>query len=250
MGIVVDILVCAIFVMAIVSGATKGLVKQLSSLLRGIVAFAGSIVLTALIINILRPTGLYQAFVEIATSWFKGDTMVIVVNSPDELAIVLSQHNSLKILAGLSQVLYNDMQALTTEALPCNTMGELLGHHVADLIVGFVLWILLLLLLRLMFKGLIGLMKEIIIMPAFKTLDRILGAVWVLAFTYIILIGIVFAGIEALIIMFAPDTWIGFEEFLRGTTVLVWIHDTNVIGQLIAGLLNVTLPSINVAPMA
>ena len=246
MGILLDALVCAVFVVALIVGVSQGFVKQLSKLLRGLVAFAGSIVLTALVISFLKPTPIFLTLAQGAAGWFTDDTMIIIVNSPDDLAMVLAQHNTLKILSGLSSVLYNDMVNISSELYVCNTLGTLLGYHIAALIFGFVLWILLLLTLRLMFKGLIGLMKEIIVMPAFKTLDRVLGGIWVLVFTYIIFIGIILGGIEAAILKFMPDSWATLENLIGNTTILLWVHDTNVIGQLIAGLLNVTIPSLSV----
>lgn len=245
LGVVVDVAVCAIFAVAIIIGITRGFVKQLSAILRGLVALVGSILLTALLLNALQTTGLYQSFIQVTSGWFSSDTMVIVVNSPNDLALVLSQHNSLKILAGLSEVLYNDMQTYSLEGFPCNTLGALLGHYVANLISGFILWIVFLLIFKAIFKGLIKLLNEIIIMPAFKTLDRILGAVWVLGITYVIAIGVVFAGIEALILKFLPATWDKLADFIQNTTVLLWLHDTNVLGELIAGMLNITIPTIN-----
>lgn len=250
MGVVVDVSLCLIFLISLVIGSAKGFLKQLSGFLRGIAAFVLSILLTAAIITALQPTGFYLSFVKIAAGWFKSDTMIIIVNSPEELAELLSQHGSLKILSGLSEVLYNDMQSMFYEGFPCNTLGILLGHHVANLICCFVLWLILLLALKAIFKGIISLMKNIIVMPAFKTLDKIFGALWSFAFTYAILVGIIFALTEAVILKFVPALWEKLAEFIRNTTVLLWVHDTNVIGELIAGLLNVSIPSLQLPSAA
>lgn len=249
MGVVADVALCVIFAISIISGAVKGFVKQLSGFLRGIVALVCAILLTALIIKLLRTAPLYESFVGVTTGWFQGEAMSIVVSTQEELSAALALDNTMRILSGLSAVFFKDMQTFSAETLPCNTIGLLLGHYVADLICGFILWLALLLIIQAIFKGLISLMKNIIIMPAFKTLDRILGAVWSLAFTYAILIAVILAALETAFIKFLPDTWDKMADFIQNTTVLLWLHDTNVIGSLIASLLNVEIPSLTVQPL-
>ena len=244
MGIIVDASICAIFLIVLIVGLLKGFVKQLSRFLRFIASLIGAILLTAIILQAIHNVGFFQSFEGITTGWFSGDAMIQEIHSSEELAQALSEHKVLKIIASQSEALYNDMLTISTEAVPCNTLGAFLGHHVANLIAGFVLWILLLFILRLIFKGLIGLMKDIIVMPAFRTLDRIFGVLWAVGLTYAILIGIVLGGVEAAILKFAPNVWGKIADYIQGTTVLRWLHDTNFIGELLAGLMNVSIPSI------
>lgn len=247
MGIVVDIAIGAIFAIALIVGVVKGFLKQLSGILRGIVALVGSIVLTALIINLLQPTGIYNSFAAITTSWFGGDLVNIHVHSSTELALVLAEHGALRILTGLSGVIFDEMGAITqATGTPCNTLAGVFGHYVANLIIGFVVWLILFLLLRLLFKGIIKLLQNIIVMPAFKTIDRVLGGIWALALTYVITIGLLLGATETVIIKFFPDVWDSMRDFIQNTTLLLWLHDTNIIGQLIAGLFNVTIESIQI----
>ena len=246
MGVVVDIIIGAIFAIALIIGAIKGFLKQISGILRGIISLVGAIILTALIINLLQPTGLYNSFSEVTTSWFDG-SMQEVVQTPTQLSVILSEHGTLKILAGLSEAIFDDMQAISlATGTPCNTLAALFGHYVANLIIGFVLWLILFLVLRAIFKGIIKLMKNIIILPTFKTVDRILGALWSLAIAYVILIGLLFALAETILIKFFPSDWTVMKDFISNTTILLWLHDTNIIGELIAGLLSTSIESIKI----
>ena len=246
MGVLVDIIIAAIFAIALIIGAIKGFLKQISAL-RGLVAFVGAIILTAFIINLLQPTGLYHSFTDVTSGWFGDELLNVRISSHTQLALVLSEHGTLKILTGLSEVLFDDMQSISlATGTPCDTLAAFFGHYVANLILGFVMWLILLLLLLAIFKGIIKLMKNIIIMPTFKTVDRILGAIWSLALTYLILISLLFATAESLLIKFLPDTWATMRDFISNTTILLWLHDTNIIGELIAALFSTSIESIKV----
>ena len=245
MGIAVDISVCAIFLIVLIVGWVKGFIGQVSGLLRGIVSFVGAILLTILVLNMLQEFDFYQSFVAITSSWYKSEAMHATITSQEALeAALIEQGGIYKWLAKISGTLYNDMLSLSTDTTPCDTMAMLFGHSVADLISGVVLWVVLFLLLRLVFKGLIGLMKDIVIMPAFRTVDSFVGAVWSTAITHIVLIGVVLGGTEVLLAKFVPATWDKMYEFLQSTTVLYWLHDNNFIGKALAGLLNVALESL------
>ena len=88
-------------------------------------------------------------------------------------------------------------------------------------------------------------LQKIAQLPVFKPLDRILGAVWAVGITYVVLIGIVLTLAEIVVMKFAPDSTDAMLEFLKSSKLLSAANDTNVIGSLFADLLNVTLPVLN-----
>ena len=240
MGTIADLVLVAIAVIALFTGGAKGLIKQLSGAFCVLLALVLATMLTSLIMTPVKTTGVFQNFVGTATNWFTNEMFKAEVTSAEELATILQNGGAWKILSGMAATIYASM-----EALGCTTLGQLCGNYVASLIVEIVLWIVLFVIVNAVLKFIAKQLQKVAQLPVFKPLDRILGAVWAVGITYVVLIGIVLTLAEIVVMKFAPDSTDAMLEFLKSSKLLSAANDTNVIGSLFADLLNVTLPVLN-----
>ena len=241
LGTFIDIGLVAIVFIAFVVGIAKGFVKQLTGLLSGLVALAGSIALTALIIRSLQGTEFFLSFAATASGWFTQECFTTPVVAAEELSALLDGAGALRILSFMSQSLFEDMQALG-----CSTLGEVLGFHVASLIADFVIWLVLYLALKFIFKGIKALLMKIVHLPVIKTLDKIFGSIWSVAITYVIVIGLVLTAVEIVMLKFLPDAeiWTTIQDCICQSKLLTLAHNTNIIGSVIAETFQVQLPTL------
>ncbi len=243
-GTIIDIALVVIAAVSLIVGIAKGFVKQLTGLLTGLVAFVGAIVLTSLLMRALQPTELYASFTTATTGWFTKECYTTPVATVDDLTLALSGSGALKILAFMAESMFAEMQTLG-----CTTLGELLGHYVADLIADFVLWLVLYIALKFMFKGIKALLLKITHLPVIKTIDRIFGALWSVTICYIVVIGLVLSALEIVMIKFFPETefWATIQDYIKSSKILTFANDTNIIGSFIAEMLDITLPTLGAA---
>lgn len=242
-GTIIDITLVAVVVIALLVGLKKGMVKQLTGLLGGLVALVGSIALVSIIMTPLKEQAFYMTFVDATTDWFADEIYSAPIKSAEDLAVVLSDAGALKILASLSEQLFDTMQNMG-----CSTLGGFLGMFVADLIAEFVLWLILYIILKFVFKGIRSLLLKVAHLPVIRTIDRVLGALWAVAMAYVIIIGIMLTAIEVVILKFLPDFWTTFSDIAVQSKLLYFLHDANVLGSLLANMLEVELPPITPTP--
>ena len=238
MPVYVDVGISAIFLIAIIAGIIRGFAKQFTKGFCGFVSLIGSAGLTVLIIPALHQAGVLNGFASTAAGWFSGETFITEVNSVEQLNEVLST-GFLKILSSLSPRFW-----ATMEANGMTTLGSYFGDLCARLIVGVVVWIVLLLLLKLIFWGIGKLLQKLSKLPVLRTLDRIFGALWSLAITYIIVVCLLVSAVEIVIIKWVPSMQPMLEDIINNSTVFQLFHDTNILGSYIARLLNVDLATL------
>lgn len=239
-GTIIDIALVVVAAIALIVGISKGFVRQLTGLLTGLVAFVGAIVLTSLIMKGLQETQLYLSFTQATTGWFQKECYTSPVTTVDELTLALSGSGALRILSVMAPSLFEEMQTLG-----CTTLGELLGRYVANIIADFVIWLILYIALKFLFKGIKILLEKITHLPVIKTLDRIFGALWSVAICYIIVIGFVLSALEIVMIKFfaESDFWVTIQSYIQSSKILTFANDTNILGSLIADMLQVELPT-------
>ena len=235
MALYVDIGIGVIALIALIVGIVKGFSKQFTKGLCGFIAFVGSIGLTLLLMPFIQKAGAFKSFADAATKWFAQDYFTVTITSTEELNQTLSQ-GFLRILAGLSDRIYGVMQANEM-----TTLGMYFGDLVARLIVGFILWIILLLLIKLIFLGIRKLLGKLAKLPVLHTLDKIFGGLWSVGITYLIAVCLLLTVIEIAILKLLPDFQPTLAQLAQDSHIFKFLHNTNVIGAYLADLFGVDL---------
>lgn len=239
-GTIIDIAIAVIALIAFIVGIAKGFVKQLTGLLSGIMSLILAVVLTALVANWVCGTDLFASFQGTAAGWFKKELFTTEVVSQEELlGVMVSAGGFWGILKGLAPSFYVAM-----ETNGYTTLGQLLGLYVAKLIAYVAIWLVLFIVLKLLFKGLGKVLGKIASVPVIKTIDRLLGAVWSLAFTYVIVIGVLLTGVEIVVSKYISGSWEALCGILSQSKLLTIANNTNFIGAFLAEFLQVTLPTL------
>ena len=189
----------------------------------------------------IKKISLFSSFAATAGGWFKGDAFTVTITSIEELNGVLSE-SWLRILAKLSDRIFNAMQELGFD-----TLGAYMGNVVAGLIVGFVLWIILLVALKYLLLGIKALLGKMAKLPVLNTFDRIFGMVWSVAVTYLIFVGLIITAAEIVIIKWVPAAQEPLQTIINDSHVFSFLHSTNVIGENIAKLFGIDLLALTAA---
>ena len=238
MATYVDIGISIILLLAILIGAIRGFARQFTTGFCGIIGLIGSIGLTILILPAFHRAGLLKSFAATATGWFKGETFLVEISSAEQLNDTLSS-GFLRILSKLSPRIWSTM-----ESSGMNTLGAYFGDLSARFIVGAIIWIVLILIFKLIFWGIRRLLRKLASLPVLSTLDKILGALWSFAFTYIIFVCIILTVAEVVIVKWLPNARDTLWGIVNQTKVFQFIHETNIIGSYAAQLLNVDLSTL------
>lgn len=246
MHLYVDIGISAILVIAIIVGIIRGFTKQFVGGFCGLVGLIGSIGLTLIIVPAIAEAGILNSFSSSAAGWFSGEAFTMQVTNQDELITALSSSGFLRILTteSISSRIWGTMNQLQM-----TTLGAYFGLICVKFIVGFVVWLVLLLLFKLIFWGIRKGMEKLAKLPVLRTLDRIFGAIWSLIVAYVIIVVFIITIAEIVAIKWLPaEIQDAFRSIIENSTVFQVLHDTNVIGAYIARLLNVDLATF--APIA
>ncbi len=127
------------------------------------------------------------------------------------------------------------------QANEMTTLGMYFGDLVARLIVGFILWIILLLLIKLIFLGIRKLLGKLAKLPVLHTLDKIFGGLWSVGITYLIAVCLLLTVIEIAILKLLPDFQPTLAQLAQDSHIFKFLHNTNVIGAYLADLFGVDL---------
>lgn len=241
MPIYIDIGICAIFALALLIGAIKGFTKQFIGGFCWLVGLVGSIGLTLIIVPALVKDGILDSFSESAASWFGGEAFTSTITSQEDLINALSTSGFLSILKADS---ISGRIWATMSQSNMSTLGVYFGAICARLIVGFVIWIVLLLIFKLLFFGIRKGLEKLSTLPVLRTFDRIFGAIWSLLITYVIVIVFLATAAEIVIVKWIPNAQEMLRNIVDNSAVFQVLHDTNVIGAYLARLLNVDLATL------
>ncbi len=243
MHIYVDIAIAAIFVLSLIIGAIRGFTKQFVAGFCWLVGLIGSIGLTLIIVPAIAKDGILNGFATTAAGWFNGEAFTMEIHSPEELEAALSTSGFLRILANES---ISGRIWTTMSESQMTTLGAYFGAMCARLIVGFIIWIVLLLIFKLVFWGVRKGLEKLATLPVLKTLDKIFGAVWAIVIAYVIVVVFVLTAAEIVVAKWLPpEIQETFTNILTNSKLLQALHDTNVIGAYIARLLNVDLATLS-----
>ena len=230
-----------IFVIALIVGIAEGFSKQFSKPLCKLIAFAGGIGIVALVVPLLSTLPFFTGWVEAASGWFKADFYTTEITSVEDLTAALNS-GYLRILAGSADKMFEAMSAaLGTDTTM--TLGLYFGRLIIYALTDFVAWLILYLAIKYMLYGIKYLMQKIAKVPVFKSIDKILGAVWAIAVCYIIIIGVVLT-IGEIVLTTVPSLAAieeSFAQWIEGSTLLQFFHNTNIIGSFLAQLFGLRL---------
>lgn len=239
----VDIGISAILLLAIIIGVIKGFAKQFTGGFCGLVGLIGSIGLTLIIMPALINAGALNGLSDSAAGWFTGAEFTAPISSQDELIATLSSSGFLRILTAES---ISGRIWATMSQSQMSTLGAYFGSICIKLIVGFVLWIILLLIIKLIFFGIKKALIKLSTLPVLHTLDRIFGAIWSLLIAYAIIVVFIMTAVEIVAIKWLPtEIQESLKTIVNNSAVYQVLHDTNVIGAYIAQLFNVDLAAMS-----
>ena len=231
MGTFIDIGFCVVVLIAFFVGVGEGFSRQFSRPLCGLVAIFGALGLTAFLYTIIAKLGFYAGLETKAIAWFKADFYSQSATDAVSLSEILSG-GYLRLLSSSSEMIWGKMSAMGV-----STLGEYFGKLIIKIATQFVIWLVLYLAIKYLLFGIKYLMSKIARVVVFKSIDRILGLVWSLALTYIILIGIILTTGELVLGKFFPSIAELVTTNIAQTTIVKFLHNTNLIGSFVSSLL-------------
>ena len=241
MHLYVDIAISAILAIAIIVGIIRGFTKQFVGGFCWFIGLVGSIGLTLLIVPALVKDGILNSFSGMAAGWFSGEEFTAQITTQEELLSALSSSGFLRILT--TESISGRIWATMSQS-QMTTLGAYFGSICAKFIAGFVIWLVLLLIFKLLFWGVRKGMEKLSKLPVLRTLDRIFGAIWSLAIAYVIIVVFITTAVEIVIVKWLPNMQETLLAIVSNSSVFQLLHDTNVIGTYLARLLNVDLASL------
>ena len=240
MGVFINIGIGLVIAIAAIVGLAVGFCRQFSKPLVGIVAIIGAIVLTMIIYPLIFSTGIFDKFVAKACGWFTAEFYQRPVTDVESLQAAISD-NYLRILSGSAGWVFTQMSNVLTDSGLDWTIGNFLGRAIVNIILEFSMWLILYLIIKYFLYGVKYLLGKITQVVVFKTIDRVLGLVWALLWTYIIVVGVILTAGELVIVQFFP----GFESTAAGwindAALLKFFHDTNVFGSFVGNIFGIHL---------
>lgn len=221
-----------IILVAVIVGLAVGFSRQFSRPLCGLIAIFGAIALTTIIFKLISPLGFYTTLEQKATGLFKAEFYTQEASDPESLAAILST-GYLRILSGSAEGLWGKMVSNGVA-----TVGGYFGKLMVAIITKFLLWLACYLIIKYLLFGIKYLMTKISRVVVFKSMDKIFGLIWSIAITYIIVVGIVLSVGEMVLAKFFPNIGNILADIISRTTILRFLHNTNVIGSFMSSILN------------
>ena len=230
-GTFIDIGFAVIILIAVFVGLAEGFSRQFSRPLCGLIAIFGAIGLTAFLYTLISPLGFYTGLEEKGIALFKADFYSQQASDADSLAVILSG-GYLRILTSSSEMIWGNMQAMGV-----TTLGEYFGKLLIKVAAQFLMWVVLYLAIKYLLFGIKYLMTKIARVVVFKSIDKIFGLVWSLAITYIIVISLILTAGELVLGKFLPDIGNTVAEYIAQTSVVKFLHNTNMFGSFLSDIL-------------
>ena len=237
-GAIVDLSIVVIFLIALIIGMTKGFNKLFIGFIAEFGGFALACALCVVVADALVAIPTIGSLSNVFTSMFSGEAMTTVITTKEQLETLFSQ-GVLSILSGNVDFIWEQMQTASI-----TTLGGYLGYLIFKILATIICFIVILLLVRLVFKVVKDLVEKLTKLTAFKVINMILGAVWSLAVTYIIAISLISTGAELVIAGFFEESLPAIQDSLANSSIFRFLHDTNVVGQLIAEMFSMPLPDL------
>ena len=238
-GVFMDVTIGLVIAIAAIIGLAIGLTRQFSRPLVVIGSVIGGIILVMIFYPMIFNTGVLDGFVNKATGWFAADYYTRPVASVEEFQDAITG-NYLQILSGVSDKVFAQMERVLKGA-EVMTIGAFFGKGFVNVVIEFSMWLVFYLVIKYFLYGVVYLLGKITQVVVFKSIDRILGGVWALLWTYIIVVCFVMTIGELVISQFFPNIAPRVADFIGESKLLKLAHDTNVIGSFVANLLSVSM---------
>lgn len=242
---VIDFVVLAIFLVALIVGAIKGFSRQFSVGVCVLLGFAGATIATWLLSDIVMNIPFVHSLHTTFAGWFNAEQLNTVVDTSlgtqDGATAVstLLQETSFRFVSFFSEAIYSTM--CSSEV---NTIAAVFGLVIVEIIADILMWIVFFLIVYYVFRALRKLLLRITEIGVFRVVDRLVGMVVAVAITYCILVVIVLTGAEVVLAKWQPDLQQSFYNIVEQSPVLTFLHSTNVLGGMLAKSMGVTLPSL------
>ena len=237
-GIIIDVCLIAVFLIAVVIGLVKGFNKVFMGFLSEIGGLAVAAALCSVIANKLLAIPQFANLSLTFANIFKAETANVTVTSLEELSALLTS-GVWGLLAGKADYIWLKMQTYSTE-----TLAAYGGYVMLKAITIFVCFIVLLLLVRFVLNTICKLFQKLNKHTVFKVLNMILGVVWAFSITYLLVVGVLLTGAEIVISKFMADNIAGIQAAIGDSAILKLLHDTNFIGRLISNSFSIPLPDL------
>ena len=242
-GIIIDVVIAVVILVAVIVGLARGFCRQFSRPLVGIISIVGAIALVTIVYPLITSTGILNGFMAKASGWFTPEFYKTKIDSVETLQATISD-NYLRILSGSADRFYARMEGLLLGTDFDITIGNFFGVTIVNIICELVMWIVFYLVIKYMLFGIKYLLKKITSVVVFKSIDKILGLIWSLAWTYVITVGIVLTTGEIVLGQFLPDFAAKVTPYMSQSVLLSFFHGTNVLGSFIANILGMNLLSL------
>ena len=235
MGIL-DFVLLGFLLVTVIIGLKRGFAKMISNFLCVVVALGGSVIATSLLIGVVKGLDLYVQLQVSMMGLFSQPFMTTAVASPEALTELLAGEGAgaFSVLGGLSAQIFEGMQLAGVD-----TLSAFLGDLLATIIAGFAIWLVSYILLKYICIGLKKLICLIAGVPVIKSIDKIIGAVFSVAFGYVIVFGVLYPAFGIVCAKFFPDLGAQVVAMANQSMLFSYVHHTNVIGDLLCGMFQV-----------
>ena len=245
LGVIINLGLGAVIAIAAIVGLCVGFCRQFSRPLVGLGAILVAIILVELFYPMVFNTGFLDKYLEKATGLFTAEYYTRPITDLESFQSAISD-SYLRIFSGSAETVYGWMEK-TLEGADTMTIGSFFGRAIVDITIGLAMWIIIYLIIKYFLIGIKFLLEKISNVIVFKSIDRILGLVWALIWTYLIAVSLILTAGELVISQFFPDFAPTVAGYIEQSTLLKLAHDTNVIGSFISNLLNVPLITVGAA---
>lgn len=243
LGVLLNIGASLIIAVAAIVGLAVGFTRQFSKPLVSILAILSSIVLVAVLYPIIFRTGILNGFVAKVATWFPNEFYTRPVTDIESFHAAI-EDNYLRILAGSDEWMFAQITNVLTDSGLEWTMGNFFAKLFVNAVIEFSMWIIFYLIIKYFLYGVKYLLCKITQVVVFKSIDKILGLAWSLAWTYIIVVGVIFTVSELVIVQFFPGLEPTVANWIKSASILKLAHDTNILGSFISNIL--TMRMINI----
>ena len=238
-SVIINIGFGLIIAIAVIVGLSVGFCRQFSKPLVGLLSILSAIILVTLLYPLIFNTGILNGFVKTATGWFSAEFYSRPITDVESFQSAVAD-NYLRIFSGSAEGMIARMQN-TLGGAEVMTIGAFFGKSIVDFIIQFSMWLVFYLIFKYFMYGVKYLLCKITQVVVFKSIDRILGLLWSLLWTYIVVVGIVLTTGEIVIVQFFPNFEPTLAEVISNAALFRIAHSSNILGSFLSTLLNMRL---------
>ena len=237
-GVIIDVALVAVFLIALIVGLVKGFNKLFMGFLSTIGGLAIAAALCVVVANKLIEIPQIQQLAQVFAGWFNRPNLQMEISSLEELTTLLSS-GLLALLSGRADAIWQKMQGYQV-----NTLAGYYGHVVLKVFASVLCFIVLIIVVRLILNGICKLLQKLNKFTVFKVINMVLGAAWAVGITYLVVVSVVLTGAELVLAKWFSDLIPVVQSEVADSAVLRLLHSTNIIGQYAAQAFSLPLPDL------